>query len=403
MKKQLSVFICGLLLLGFYSCNNHKYTITANIKGLGNDTVYVRYYALNSEIKSDAEMLQDTIVAHNDKFQYNLPVHENMAMMIHPKKLLYIRADGSSYWYNTRYMELVLEPGKPISITGQIEGTDYITYKVKQSSFTSDDASDRKYYKTPAMKVDSIEMEIDYYCFSAKVDDMPTEKRDSIIYALFKERDKWNGIIREHKLSYLKNHLDKDLAAYYLIQQPIEVFGIYCPQLAESVKKGIFEKFLNENQRVVEKYSLYQQAKEHIVEGAEAPDFCLQNLAGESLSLSSLKGKYIVLDFWGSWCGPCLMGMPEMKKYYDKYKNKVEFVGIACSDKEAAWRKAVEENGLSWIQLKDNEDDFAKNISVRYAVGAYPTKFILDKNLKIIAIFHGEGEDFYQKLDVLLK
>jgi len=147
----------------------------------------------------------------------------------------------------------------------------------------------------------------------------------------------------------------------------------------------------------------YKQEREHILLGNMAPDFSLPNLTGESISLSSLKGKYVVIDFWGSWCGPCMIGMPKMKEYYEKYKDKLEFVGVACRDKDTAWRNAVEKNELNWIQLKNNDiEDAAENVSRLYSVGAYPTKFILDKDLKVVAVFQGEGEAFYSKLDTLL-
>ena len=148
---------------------------------------------------------------------------------------------------------------------------------------------------------------------------------------------------------------------------------------------------------------MYQHEKEHVLKGTAAPDFTLSDLEGKPVSLSSLKGKYIVLDFWGSWCFPCIKGMPEMKKYYEKYRNKLEFVGIACRDKDATWRGAVEKNELNWIQLKNiDSDDATENVSVLYFVEAYPTKFILDKDLKIIAIFQGEVKEFYTKLEQLI-
>lgn len=65
-----------------------------------------------------------------------------------------------------------------------------------------------------------------------------------------------------------------------------------------------------------------------------APDFTLKDIQGNDFSLSSAKGKYVILDFWGSWCGWCIKGLPDMKKAYRKYKHKVVFVGIDCNDTE---------------------------------------------------------------------
>ena len=65
---------------------------------------------------------------------------------------------------------------------------------------------------------------------------------------------------------------------------------------------------------------------------AKAPDFTLSDINGKSLSLSSMRGKVVVLDFWGSWCVWCIRGIPDMKKYYEKYKGKFEIIGMDCGD-----------------------------------------------------------------------
>ena len=73
-----------------------------------------------------------------------------------------------------------------------------------------------------------------------------------------------------------------------------------------------------------------------------APDFTLNDLSGKPLTLSSLRGKYVILDFWGSWCVWCIKGFPQMKEYYQKYAGKFEILGIDCNDPEAKWKAAVE-------------------------------------------------------------
>jgi hypothetical protein len=91
-----------------------------------------------------------------------------------------------------------------------------------------------------------------------------------------------------------------------------------------------------------------------------------------------------------------------MKEYFEKYKNQIEFIGIACNDKETKWRNAINEHKLEWKNFL-NEDEIDKDVSIKYAVKAYPTKIIINSSGIIKGIFNGEGEDFYNRLDELIK
>ena len=113
---------------------------------------------------------------------------------------------------------------------------------------------------------------------------------------------------------------------------------------------------------VAEKQAV-EVVSQSIAEGQMAPDFTLKDLQGNDLALSSLRGKYVVLDFWGSWCGWCIKGIPDMKKYYDKYKDRMEI----------------------------------------YGVPGYPTKIVVDPQGKIAKIVVGEDPAFYTYLDELFK
>ena len=162
----------------------------------------------------------------------------------------------------------------------------------------------------------------------------------------------------------------------------------YFPLLTEKVRQTQEGRLLQE--RIV--------AWTQVEVGKPAPLFTSTTIDGKIFNLSNFKGKYIVLDFWGSWCGPCTSGFPKMKEYYSKYKNKLEFVGIACRDKEADWKKAVGKYGLQWTQLLNNEK---YSLATKYAVEVYPTKILIDKEGKLIQLFQGESSEFYQKLDEL--
>ncbi len=137
---------------------------------------------------------------------------------------------------------------------------------------------------------------------------------------------------------------------------------------------------------------------ESVGEGKEAPAFALKDINGKTLALKSLRGKHLVLDFWGSWCGWCIKGFPKMKEYYAKYKNKLEILGIDCGDEEDAWKAAVAENQLPWKHVYNPKES---QLTDDYAIQGYPTKIVIDPDGNIAKVFIGEDPAFYEYLDQL--
>ena len=131
-----------------------------------------------------------------------------------------------------------------------------------------------------------------------------------------------------------------------------------------------------------------------------APDFELPDLQGNPLKLSSLRGKYVVLDFWGSWCIWCIRGIPSMKEAYAKYKDKMEILGVDCRDQEAKWKAAVDEHQLPWLQVRC-PDDKLQSLAEKYQIEGFPTKVVIDPEGKIVKVIVGEDPAFYTFLDQL--
>ena len=129
-----------------------------------------------------------------------------------------------------------------------------------------------------------------------------------------------------------------------------------------------------------------------------APDFELPDLQGNPLKLSSLRGKYVVLDFWGSWCIWCIRGIPSMKEAYAKYKDKMEILGVDCRDSEKKWKAAVDEYQLPWLQVRC-PDKQLQMLAEQYNIEGFPTKVVLDPEGKIAKVIVGEDPDFYTYLD----
>jgi thiol-disulfide isomerase/thioredoxin len=137
--------------------------------------------------------------------------------------------------------------------------------------------------------------------------------------------------------------------------------------------------------------------QENVEEGF-APTFTLNDINGKPLELISLRGKYVVLDFWGSWCGWCIKGMPEMKNYYEKYQGKFESLGVDCGDTEEKWREAVKNLGLPWLHVYNPRDS---KVLESYGIQGFPTKIVVGPDGKIVKTIVGEDPAFYTLLDEL--
>ncbi|MDR2274963.1 MAG: AhpC/TSA family protein [Sphingobacterium sp.] len=135
--------------------------------------------------------------------------------------------------------------------------------------------------------------------------------------------------------------------------------------------------------------------------GGTAPAFVLKDQNDNDVSLAQFKGKYVFLDFWASWCGPCREEFPFIKKAYAKYKSKnFEVIGISTDKNHSAWIKAINSLELPWQLLIDNSGNKAIALS-KYAVSVLPTSFLIDPDGKIIAK-DLRGEQLEKELEKLL-
>lgn len=148
--------------------------------------------------------------------------------------------------------------------------------------------------------------------------------------------------------------------------------------------------------------SFAQKPADVAAEGKPAPDFVLPDVDGKEVALSSLQGKWVVLDFWGSWCGWCIKGFPQMKEYYAKCNEAVTFVGVACGDKKDKWLAALQKYELPWLNLWNNPEG-DNEILKMYGIQGFPTKLIIDPKGIVRNITIGEDPEFYKVLTNLLK
>jgi peroxiredoxin len=119
--------------------------------------------------------------------------------------------------------------------------------------------------------------------------------------------------------------------------------------------------------------------------GTPFADFRLPDANGKSVDLASLRGKYVFIDFWASWCGPCRQENPHLVKTYQKFKGKpFEIVGISLDEKQEPWLKAIEKDNLPWVHLSDLKG-WNNELTLHYGIKWIPSSFLLDPEGKIIA------------------
>jgi peroxiredoxin len=135
--------------------------------------------------------------------------------------------------------------------------------------------------------------------------------------------------------------------------------------------------------------------------GTEAIDFTQNDTAGHAIALSSFKGKYVLVDFWASWCGPCRMENPNVVSMFSKFRNKnFTVLGVSLDKAKDPWVRAIKDDGLTWTQVSDLKY-WNNEAALKYHVQAIPTNLLIDPNGKIVGK-NLRGAELQNKLCELL-
>ena len=195
-------------------------------------------------------------------------------------------------------------------------------------------------------------------------------------------------------VEYVLSHPDSDGSLYLMRYLSGMINYKKClPALSERVRHGIMKRLYDFFIAAEAETDAYlSKTAEAIAIGKEATGFSLEDIDGNLLTLSSLRGKYVMLDFWGSWCGACIKSFPHLKAFYEQHHNKLEIIGIACHDTKEKWNAAVKRHELPWLHVLNGEG--TNDVAELYGVQAYPTYVLIAPDGRVLQWMSDDPDTF---------
>jgi len=343
-------------------------TVTVKLNDLKSETVIVRH--LDKSLRSIERM--DTLQVTNGEFSYNVIGDKaRVTQVIMPEAGAFV---------------IYAVPGEHGVLTGSSKHAEW-----SGSKFYTDLAQVEKLTDPLNDELQAINSD-----FQAKV--RAGANADSLRQVVLPAFTAKAEEISKIQMDYLKAHPNNDVCVTLLqeVSEPEEAMALLSPE----VKLGKFSDLVAVFEQTIERQKAQAEASKKVAPGQMAPDFTLKTPEGTDLSLSQLRGTYVILDFWGAWCGWCIKGFPEMKTYYAKYKDKLEILGVDCNDTQEKWKEAINKYELPWRHVYNPQDS---KLTTEYAIEGYPTKIIVGPDGKIVKTIVGEDPAFYTYLDELFK
>lgn len=378
MKYWILIFAVGFVLKG-QAQNTDEFQVSGTLKGLDVPYMFIDY---THDITGDR--VWDTLFVENESFSYSAKAKNTKRIAIWP--LLARTTKEQTVGKQTR-IEFLVRPGDAIVFKGKV------TEDFEAVSTGTDLCDDINSFNKSAEPLNAKSSEIMKRAFAHK----PGTDEFKVIYDS-------TSIVEEElnklKRDFIRNNPKSEVSAWYLSEMvmrssiedeaALELFN----NLDEQLGSCLF--YIQVNTRL--------KGSEATKPGSIVPNVVTnRTLNGTEFNLASTRGKYVLIDFWGIWCGPCVAEMPKVKEYKEKYKDQLVIIGINSGDTNNRIKDFVESKGYDWLQLSSKKGESEDNLVSRFNVTGFPTKFIVDKEGTILHRYVGGSEEAFVKLDELLK
>jgi thiol-disulfide isomerase/thioredoxin len=381
-KIVLPAFV--FVFISSIHAQSHRFTISGRIEGLGSSKMFI----IIPDDEAPNGYRRDSIMVENDVFQFTSNIDKLNYVNISPGVEKVVKRVGNGYYpVKSSLLQLFVFPGADVKVSGSI--SDLVDAYPTGDPANNDLARLNRAINPLTNAAVNMNVKI---ANKIVTDTVLIKKMKDSVEAIDR------SVVRIKK-DFIRDNLSSVASAWLLSDMMIR------SQISNEDAIDVFRKM---NQKLAD-ITYYKEVDVRVkgilttrkgdmapaIESVNTPD-------GKPFSLASLKGKYVVLDFWGTWCVPCIQGMPRMKEYLDKYKGKLEIVGVAKeSDKGERWKKFLNDKpAFAWHHVLNT----TKNDHVlKYNVAGYPTKIIVDPSGVILDRYVGEDDGFYKRLDQLLQ
>ncbi|QEC45967.1 AhpC/TSA family protein [Pseudobacter ginsenosidimutans] len=364
------------------------FEIKGTLKGSHNGYVYLMYSTEGRIQKMDSSLVK------NGQFSFagELPNPVSATVLLENVKVWTGKEDMARLFIEPGKMKLAITKGnlKAASLTGSVSQKENAELELisagprqKMKSFSDAyDKANEAYIAARKAGKDEATLE--------KLKDKATEAKDKL--DPFYEEMRTNTItwMKQHPASWVTASNMRWYVSSMKLQESEEMYG----KMPEAIRQS----------------PIGQELKKEIdglrmgSPGSKAHLFTKKDINGQDLSLADLKGKYVLVDFWASWCVPCRKGNPHLLSLYSKYKDKgFEIIGISDDDSNhEAWKKAVEKDGIGvWkhvlrgldMKKKMAGEENPEDVSDYYGIHSLPTKILIDPNGVIVGRYGGGGEN----------